>query len=258
MLCVRVRHNAELEAIVDRPLPWLRYLDANEIENDDVEFDGLKVESATAEDLGTVDGFVIDSISARPYYVVVKSSGWFKSKHFLIPAGRARLDTEGERVIAADLTRDQVSRFPGFNLDEFDKLQPQDVKRMNDDICTACSLTTVAYSASEPYSAAWSRAEYRYPDWWQAAPFTPDRVGATASTADARRGVTSTNGATPASSQAWTAPAANPSPHFDGRAQPGDVLGLETGGERTYVGDTADDENTRRKNAEQAARKQED
>jgi hypothetical protein len=29
------------------------------------------------------------------------------------------------------------------------------------------------------------------------------------------------------------------SPHLGGRAQPGDVLGVETGGERTYVGDTS-------------------
>jgi hypothetical protein len=40
------------------------------------------------------------------------------------------------------------------------------------------------------------------------------------------------------------------SPHFDGRAQPGDVLGIETGGETTEIGDTADTENSRRQNAE--------
>ena len=43
------------------------------------------------------------------------------------------------------------------------------------------------------------------------------------------------------------------SPHFEGRAQPGDILGIETGGERTYIGDTSEDENTRRRRAERAA-----
>ena len=38
------------------------------------------------------------------------------------------------------------------------------------------------------------------------------------------------------------------SPHYGGRAQPGDVLGIETGGETTEIGDTADDENKRRRN----------
>ena len=39
------------------------------------------------------------------------------------------------------------------------------------------------------------------------------------------------------------------SPHYAGRAQPGDVLGIETGGETTEIGDTAEDENKRRRDA---------
>jgi hypothetical protein len=40
------------------------------------------------------------------------------------------------------------------------------------------------------------------------------------------------------------------SPHLGGRAQPGDVLGIETGGETTEIGDTAEDENERRRRGE--------
>ena len=39
------------------------------------------------------------------------------------------------------------------------------------------------------------------------------------------------------------------SPHDGGRAQPGDVLGIETGGETTEIGDTAEDENERRRDS---------
>jgi cation transport regulator ChaC len=39
------------------------------------------------------------------------------------------------------------------------------------------------------------------------------------------------------------------SPHYGGRAQPGDVLGIETGGETTGIGDTAEDEDERRRDA---------
>ena len=39
------------------------------------------------------------------------------------------------------------------------------------------------------------------------------------------------------------------SPHQDARAQPGDVIGVETGGERTHVGETSEDENKRRRKA---------
>ena len=42
---------------------------------------------------------------------------------------------------------------------------------------------------------------------------------------------------------------ADVSPHQGGRAQPGDVLGIETGGETTEVGDTVEDENKRRRDS---------
>jgi hypothetical protein len=41
----------------------------------------------------------------------------------------------------------------------------------------------------------------------------------------------------------------------DERAQPGDVIGVETGGETTHIGDTAEDENKRREAAEKDADK---
>jgi hypothetical protein len=37
------------------------------------------------------------------------------------------------------------------------------------------------------------------------------------------------------------------SPHLGKRAQPGDILGIETGGETTGLGDTAEEENERRR-----------
>lgn len=40
----------------------------------------------------------------------------------------------------------------------------------------------------------------------------------------------------------------------DDRAQPGDVLGVEREGERTHLGDTREDEDSRREEAEEAAR----
>lgn len=45
------------------------------------------------------------------------------------------------------------------------------------------------------------------------------------------------------------------SPHFAGRAQPGDILGIETGGETTKVGDSAEDENKRRRGLDKSTRR---
>jgi hypothetical protein len=253
---------------VDHPLPWLKYVDAGDLDNDAIDFDGLNVESPTGEHLGDVDGFVVDSNSARPYYVVVDSGGWFKSKHYLLPVGHATLDADRE-VLVADLSRDRIEKFPGFNRDEFEKLSEQDLRRFNDETCQACSISgvAVAYSDSEPFSAAWDRSDYAYPNWWAAEPTRPDRMGAAAVTAGSHIGGGETRSVPIADepirrervvAREGSTDAREPgedSPHYAGRAQPGDVLGVETGGERTYVGDTAEDENKRRRDAEEAERK---
>jgi hypothetical protein len=250
-----------LEERVDHPLPWLRYLDADDLDDSSVDFDGMAVESPTGEHLGEVDGFVVDSSSGRPYYVVVDTSGWFKSKHFLLPIGHARFD-EGNEALKADLTRERVERFPGFNKDEFDKLTPDDVKRFNDDTLRACTIgggTEYTYSETEPYSAAWERPDFKYPEWWRSGETGPEQARAAA--------VASSTTPMPRTADAQMPPAhdrdavvahADPSPHFEGRAQPGDILGVETEGEQTHLGETGEDENRRREAVEKEMGKRRD
>ena len=249
---------------MDHPYPWLKYVDADDVANDDVDFGGIGVESPTGEKLGSVDGFIVDSNSARPYYVVVDAGGWFKSKHFLLPIGHVKLNADTDRdALVADVARDRIDNFPGFDKDEFETLTPESIKQINDEICTACSPKPVNYAATEPYSSAWDREDYRYPDWWHAEPSLPERMGDAAFSEQADYPAE----ARPSTERARTAiddrasandtgrAKADPSPHFDGRAQPGDVIGFETGGERTYLGETAEDENDRREAAEKANKK---
>jgi hypothetical protein len=195
---------------VDHPLPWLRYVRAADLHDDAIDFDGLEVASPTGEHLGEVDGFIVDSESARPYYVVADAGGWFKSRHFLLPVGHARMDAGGEKLVA-DLSRDRIKHFPGFDTDNFQKLTPDDVKRLNDDVCVACAVEgfIATYPATEHYSAAWQRSDFQYPDWWRVNSLLQPRTDAGA---------------------------------IDDRAHPGDVIGIETSGERTSIGDTAEDE----------------
>ena len=250
---------------MDHPLPWLRYVDAGDLK-DDSEFDGMRVDSHAGDKLGSVDGFIVDSDSGRPYYVVVDAGGWFKSKHFLLPVGHARINANGDYdALIADVPRDRIERFPGFDKGQFEQMKPADIKRLNDEICAACSVTTVAYAADEPYTAAWQRPDYSYPDWWSSEPSLPSRMGDEAFRAgvsytpsEAERGYSSerTTARERAESEAEREGRdADPSPYFDGRAQPGDVIGLETGGEQTHVGETREDENRRRREAEKDASK---
>jgi hypothetical protein len=251
-----------MEAVVDQPKPWLKYVDAGGLDESSVDFDGMNVESATGEHLGEVDGFIVDSGSGRPYYVVVASGGWFKTKHFLLPVGHARLDaTDDGEGLVAELTRDQVDKFPGFDLGEFDKLSADELRRINDETCAACSVTTITtYDASQPYSTAWERPDFRSPDWWTATPSRPDRMGEAAITAGAALGrdtspvTRRSTSADPVLEQTGSRKPGDDSPHLGGRAQPGDVLGIETGGERTHVGETSEDEDRRREDATKAAR----
>ncbi len=253
---------------MNQPLPWLRYVDASSLNDKVIDFDGLNVESPTGEHLGDVEGFIVDAKSSRPYYLVVDAGGWFKSKHFLLPVGHTRFDAD-EEVLVAELSRERIDRFPGFDKDNFEKLSDDDWKRFNDETCQACTITgvSVVYAADEPFAAAWERADYRYPDWWLASPTLPDRMTGSGPTAGVEyqpaaptppagrlnRDRTVARGSEDASRRE-----AEPSPHFDGRAQPGDVLGVETGGERTYVGDTSEDENKRRQDAEEAVQRSKD
>jgi hypothetical protein len=256
----------------------LRYVDADELEDDAIDFDGMNVQSPSGEHLGNVDGFIVDSDSGRPYYAVVDAGGWFRSKHFLMPVGHLRVDGDAEALVA-DLDRSRVEKFPGFNRDEFEKMSVDDLRRINNDTCRACSIegVSIVYAADEPIMAAWDRPDYRYPDWWRAAPSRPDRMGERAVTAGAQTDWNSRAvGDVPEGERVRIhdvdpsvgppvmhnepgrraevrahRDAADPSPHLDGRAQPGDVIGVETGGERTYIGDTAEDENERRRDAEE-------
>jgi hypothetical protein len=236
---------------VDHAKPFLRYVDADDIDDQTLDIDGMKVRNDAGDALGTVDGLIVDGGSGRTYYIVVNAGGWFKSKQFLLPIGEVRLDNDRDALVV-NLTKDQVNRFPGFDNDEFEKLSEADIKRINDDIC-AVFTPGATYGATEPYSAAWSRSSYQYPDWWDE-PASP-RTGNTASDVGGEY-AGSTGMRRERSSREERAEATDVSPHFEGRAQPGDVLGLETGGERTSIGETKEDENKRRQDAQDAVRKE--
>jgi hypothetical protein len=49
----------------------------------------------------------VDSNSSRPYYVVVDTGGWFKSKHFLLPVGLTRFDADSQ-VLVTELSRERI------------------------------------------------------------------------------------------------------------------------------------------------------
>jgi sporulation protein YlmC with PRC-barrel domain len=263
------------EVFMKNPRPNLKYVDADDLDDKTIKFDGLEVDSYKGEKLGKVEGFIIDVTTGRPYHVVVGSGGWFRHKHFLLPIGHVALSPNKDKLIA-DLTKDRVEHFPGFDKDVFEKLSEEDLKKMTDNLAAACAPDEViAVEVS-----AWETAHYAYPTWWDADFYRPDRadragmdvagtsgLAGAGATGIAGAGATGLPGAVipplsgtaasgrPREQMRASEGTGDTSPDAAGRAQPGDVLGTETGGERTYVGDTSEDEDKRRREAEEAARK---
>jgi hypothetical protein len=240
---------------VDHPKPWLRYIEAGKIQDRTLALDGMNVRNDTGEKLGNVDGLIVDSDTGRTYYMVVDAPGWFSSKQFLLPIGQTHLDDDRDALVVK-LSRDQVNRFPGFDKDEFETLTEIDIKRINDDIGMVLE-PDASYEADEPYYEAWNRRFFRYPDWWEGMPVGPGEPGSIAYDSDV---MSSSKGTMPPRRErSHVIERAevhdDTSPHFEGRAQPGDVLGIETGGEETHIGDSKEDEDDRRRRATEADRK---
>ena len=159
---------------MDHPRPWLRYVDAGDIESSTYKFDGLEVESTSRDKLGKVDGFIVDSASGRPYYVAVDAGGWFKSRLFLLPIGHVGFDSS-RTVLVSEVSREHVDRFPGFDRDEFETLSEDELRRMDEAIVASCCPSeTVDKQASTSRFDRWTH--YKPPSWWDSSFDRPDRA----------------------------------------------------------------------------------
>ena len=79
----------------------------------------------------------MDVQQGRPRHVVV-AAGWFIHKHFLLPIGHVRLSPDGT-TLSADIVKERVKSFPGFNKGEFEKLEGNDFYKLDHMMAT---LTT--------------------------------------------------------------------------------------------------------------------
>lgn len=241
----------------------LRYLDADDLDDSDVDFDGLDVRGTDEDKLGEVDGFVVEPGSGRVLYVVVDSGGWFTSRRFLVPIGHAVVDRD-RPALRVDLSRDRLRDYPEFDEGRFRDFSDEDLRGYEGRMASICCPDDLrAEGGVWLHDAA---RHYQQPAWWSAGAYTASRLRPIEPASFRTR--PSTHVAAPPARDSFdreqlTARADgrddrragdDESPHYGGRAQPGDVLGLETGGETTGIGDTADDEDKRRRDAERTGR----
>jgi hypothetical protein len=237
----------------------LRYVDAGRLDNRVLDLDGLDVRNSAGDHLGDVDGFLVDAASGRPRYVVVDSGGWFASKRFLVPVHHARVAAD-RRALRVDFDKDTINRFPRLEEDRFDAVSDDEARAYDQGVLRAweSSGTYVRDDAAcREYETGMA------PAWWNASAWMSDADRLTrddrAYAEDARvvredriMARDADAGADDRRADEYRTPA------YGERAQPGDVLGIESSGERTSIGDTAEDEDKRREDSEEYFAKRKD
>jgi len=158
---------------MDHPKPWLRYVDAKDLQDEDkaFKFRGMEVDDPAGKKLGKVEGFIVDVSTGRPFHVVVDAGHWFKHKHVLLPVGHVMLDATGQKMIA-DISQARVSRFPGFDKDKFEKLSKDELLQLARTMALECGCPDEAVVAIE--WETWD--DYAYPSWWDASFYRPERI----------------------------------------------------------------------------------
>jgi hypothetical protein len=237
----------------------MRYLDADDVIDPVVDYDGLDVYGADDHKIGDVDGFIVDRDANRVHYIVIDSGGWFTSRRLLLPIGHASLAAD-RKSLRTDVTRDTLRRLPEFDEDRFRQFTDEELRAFERNTVVACCPDEPLEDVSV---ASWgydSRRHYREPEWWRTSRYAPDRLKELSS----RIYETTGRSGSPSATRVATAPVRE---SYDAdlvtaserqragapdqqRAQPGDILGIESGGEVTHIGDTAEDEDERRERAE--------
>jgi hypothetical protein len=131
--------------------------------------------------------------------------------------GELSLSSEGNSLVVR-LTKTQAMRFPGFDSIELDGLSDREIRRANAAIAEVFE-PGVEYPLDESVAAAWLTPPFRTPEWWSSE-----------------------------FNQITSKPASEEVRPME-PAQPGDVLGIERGGAQVHLGDTPEDELTRRQDA---------
>jgi hypothetical protein len=91
-LLVFVERASTEEVIVDHTKPWLRYVNASSFNDETLDLARVKLGNDAGDELGTLDGFIVDAVTGRPRDLVVDAGGWFTSKQFLVAIGKVHLE----------------------------------------------------------------------------------------------------------------------------------------------------------------------
>jgi hypothetical protein len=214
----------------------LRYLDASKADDSSITFDHLPIYGWGREQLGHLDGFVVDAVTGAVAYLVVHAGGWLKSRRFLLPIGHIdRMDAEKKQLVT-DVSKDAIRLYPEFDKDQFLALSDDELRDFERQMATACCPGEVNVG-----SAVWIHetiAHFREPSWWQPGYGQPASASSIRTRTDDREIGTTGAPAQPSGSR-------HDREHVIARTdeygtQPGDLLNIHSGGGEHHLGDACE------------------
>ena len=120
-----VQQAAEIAGAEERRRPRLSYVSIDDLPRE-FEYRDFKVRNTAGDNLGQIDGLIVDR-TGRPYYFVVKSGAVF-GRRFMVPDGKLEL-RRGERALLLDVDEDTFKRYPEFHADAFEKMSDEEARR---------------------------------------------------------------------------------------------------------------------------------
>lgn len=154
----------------------LRYLDADDVDDSVVDFDGLEVRGREGEKLGDVNGFIVDLASGRVLYVVIDSGGWFRSRRFLAPIGHAVID-RSRPALSLDIAKERLSEYPEFEESRFSEFSDADLRAFEIRMAEICCPDEAATGGGGGDEWGYdTRRHYRQPDWWTGGAYVHARL----------------------------------------------------------------------------------
>ncbi len=106
-------------ADTERQRERLRYIPASHLR--EFKYREFRVVNTAGEDLGSLDGLIVESRTQRPDYFVIDSGGWFVGQRYLVPITALRPD-DATQTLRTDLERKAIESYPAFNPDSFEPI----------------------------------------------------------------------------------------------------------------------------------------
>ena len=152
-----------------------RYLDADDVDDAVVDYDGLDVLGSDDRKVGEIDGFIVDLMSRRVNYIVIDSGGWFTSRRLLLPIGHATVASD-RQSLRVDVTRDTLKLMPEYHEERFRSFTDDELRAFERNTVIACCPEEPLEEISVTSWGYDSRRHYTQPDWWLNLRYAPERL----------------------------------------------------------------------------------